>query len=504
MQRRYLSFVLIILLAVLAGWMVNPKNKGISIPFLGYSNDMKVKQGLDLQGGIQFLLQARCPDSNPKCDINTYLPATIQNIQSRVSGGLGVSEAVVTSQNDNSNYYISVELPGIKDDKEALALIGTTGLLQFIDSGGQALPACTNFNQACPSNTNVTTQINNKTYPVVFTGSQLDVNSIATSFNQAGSPQIDFSFAGDAKTQFADYTLKNVGKYLTIVLDGNVIESAVIQSQITGQGEISGGSMTVDDANRISSILRYGSLPLPLSLASERQISATLGAQAINYTQTAAFIGLALVILFMLVYYRLPGFVATLALGLYAALMFSLIKLLGVVLTVAGIAGVILSIGMAVDANILIFERIKEELRGGRTLTMAIEYGWKRAWPSIRDSNASTIITCAILALFGSNFGATIIVGFATNLLIGVLTSLFTAVVVTRTLLTVILGFTQNVFKGMDNSALFGLPRNAINIPSYQRKARVAVASSKLALAGGASSVSGDEDEEDEDAEDND
>ncbi len=197
--------------------------------------------------------------------------------------------------------------------------------------------------------------------------------------------------------------------------------------------------LTLQDAQNIASILRYGALPLNLAQQSERQIDATLGAQAIKYSIRAAAIGLTLVILFMLIYYRLPGFVATLALGLYAALLIAVIKLIGAVLTLAGIAGLILSIGMAVDANVLIFERVKEELRGGRTVSSAITEGWRRAWPSIRDSNASTMITCLILWFVGNNFSATIIVGFAVNLLLGVAVSLFTAVVVTRSLLNLFL-----------------------------------------------------------------
>ncbi len=474
--RRYAFALFIILLAAFAVYVDAPNNGGIHLGFFGYNNDLRLKQGLDLQGGIQFLLQAKCPSDTPNCDINALLPNTVQNIENRINGGLGVSEAVVTSQQDpkSGNYYISVELPGIKDDKAALSLIGTTGQLAFIDTSGTQLQVGTAA-QSC------TTNCQTGQYKEVFSGKDLDPKSINVSFNQSNQPQIDFEMQGNARSAFATYTQNNIGNYLTITLDGTVIESAVIQSQITGQGEISGGSMTIQQAQNIAGILRYGALPLPLTLQSERQIDATLGQQAIVSSERAAAIGLGLVILFMLIYYRLPGFVATLALALYAGLTFAIIKTLGVVLTLAGIAGVILSIGMAVDANVLIFERIKEELRSGRTLTAAIDIGWKRAWPSIRDSNASTIITCLILSYFGNNFGATIIVGFATNLLLGVLVSLFTAVVVTRTLLNLLVGWFPSVVRV---PWLFGLPQGAITVPTYRRPPRSVAAPAGAALAG--------------------
>jgi preprotein translocase subunit SecD len=462
-MRRGLFIVFLIGLAILAVYMAVPNTKGIH--FLGYNNNLQLRQGLDLQGGIQFLLQAKCPDTKKNCDISNSMSATITNLTNRVNGGLGVSEAVITSQQNGGDYFISVQLPGLKDDQEAQKLLGTTGNLEFIDTQSNALQ--------------VGTTVTDGQYPIKFTGKDLDPNSITVSFNTANQPQIDFEMQGSARDAFATYTQQNIGNYLTVTLDNQVIESAVIQSQITGQGEISGGSMTVDSANQTASILRYGALPLALSVSSESQIDATLGTQAIKYSETAAIIGLGLVMLFMLIYYRLPGLVAVLALGMYAALTVSIIKLLSVVLTLAGIAGVILSVGMAVDANILIFERIKEELRAGRTLSAAIEHGWSRAWPSIRDSNASTIITCLILMYFGNNFGASIIVGFATNLLIGVVTSLFTAVVASRTLIQLILV----PFGRRDNSALFGLPKDAIAVPTFQRRPRLATASAVSSIA---------------------
>ena len=487
-QRRsfIFSFFILLLAAGAAFVTIAPHNASLNVGFLGYQNDLKLKEGLDLKGGIQFLMRADCPSTNKNCDVNSLIQPTINNIQQRINGGLGVSEAVVTYQRDatSGTYYISIEIPGIKDDKQALNLIGQTGLLQIIDTGSNQIPA----------GTNVGVQTQTSQYPVRFTGTDLDPNSISVSFNQANQPQINFEMQGAAKDRFANYTQQNIGKYLTITLDGQVIESATINSQITGAGEISGGNLTLAQATSVSQLLRYGSLPLPLTLSGERQIDPTLGQEAINQSIRAAIIGLGLVVLFMLIYYRLPGLVAALALALYAALVISILKLIGAVLTLAGIAGLILSIGMAVDANVLIFERIKEELRAGRTLAAAIDIGWKRAWPSIRDSNMSTIITCLILSYFGNNFGATIIVGFATNLLIGVVTSLFTAVVVTRTLLSDLVSFFPWVVRF---PALFGLPKDAITIPTYRRPTSTGSRKPAIALAGaGNVNLSDDESEE--------
>jgi preprotein translocase subunit SecD len=261
---------------------------------------------------------------------------------------------------------------------------------------------------------------------------------------------------GDAISRFGTFTSQNVGQYLTVTLDKQVIESAVIQNAITGPGVIT-GTFTTPQAQQIVTVLKYGALKIPLKIASEETVGPTLGQDSIQKSAIAAAIGLGIVMLFMLLYYRLPGLLADIALILYALVTFAVFKLIGVVLSLAGIAGFVLSIGMAVDANVLIFERVKEELRSGRLLSSAIDVGWKRAWPSIRDSNIATLITCSVLYAFGSNFGATIIVGFATTLFIGVLISMFTAVVVTRTFLNLL------VPTGVvSHPALFGLPPGSI------------------------------------------
>jgi preprotein translocase subunit SecD len=222
---------------------------------------------------------------------------------------------------------------------------------------------------------------------------------------------------------------------MAIVLDKRVISCPTIKTPITDGSGIIEGSYTLDSAKALVIVLKYGALPVPLEVIENRTVGATLGADSVSKSLLAGAIGLIIVMVFMLVYYRLPGLLADVALIIYALVALALFKLIPVTLTLPGMTGFVLSIGMAVDANILIFERMKEELRAGKTLGAAIEAGFARAWTSIRDSNASTLITCIILYWFGMNFGASIIKGFALTLAIGVVVSLFTAITVSRTFL---------------------------------------------------------------------
>jgi len=486
--RSVLFLLFIVLLAAGAIYVDLPNTPGINLG--GYKNALAVNQGLDLTGGAQIVLQANCPTGNPKCDIASAMPGVINAVEKRVSGGLGLNDATVRQEGNNR---ILVQLPGVTNDTRAIALIGKTGQMNIIDTSGQYLA--------------IGSSVTPGQYKTVFTGAQLDPNSIQatldTSSGQGGTgqPIVTFAFQGSAKQAFADYTRTHVGQPLTVTLDNKVIESAQISSEIDGNGQITGiGSVT--DAQTLATQLKYGALPLPLTTISQQLLSPTLGQQAIDNSIRAALIGLGLVVIFMLIYYRLPGLLANLALLLYSIFLFALIKLLGVTLSLAGIAALILTIGMAVDANILIFERMKEELRAGRTMASAIDLGFKRAWPSIRDSNASTLITAAILYWFGNNFGATIIVGFATNLAIGVLISLFTAVVVTRNFLTLL------VFSGIaTHPALYGLPTSALNVGRYNRPAiaqrarpvRAAIAPTRPGAANDVDDVDDDLDDEDAD-----
>lgn len=447
MRRGTLALLLfIILLGACAIYIDWPNTPGIHA--LGISNSLQPKLGLDLQGGVRALL---IPDGTyDQNTLNQVMPAVRDNIESRVNGGLGVSEPSIRIITTNGSPAISVELPGFTGNQtEAVNSLLKTGKLEFWSTGPSPVAIGSTFDPT------QYTQYNPGGKPH-FTGADLDSSQVYVSQDQAGRPQISFEMKGDAISRFGTFTGSNVGQYLTVTLDGAVIESAVINNAITGPGVIT-GNFTTAEAQQVVTVLKYGALPIPLKIASEETVGPTLGQDSIIKSAIAAAIGLGIVMLFMLLYYRLPGLLADIALILYALVTFAVFKLIGVVLSLAGIAGFVLSIGMAVDANVLIFERVKEELRSGRLLSSAIEVGWKRAWPSIRDSNIATLITCSVLYAFGSNFGATIIVGFATTLFIGVLISMFTAVVVTRTFLNLL------VPTGVvSHPALFGLPPGSI------------------------------------------
>jgi len=244
-----------------------------------------------------------------------------------------------------------------------------------------------------------------------------------------------------------------VNQVLAIVLDKEVISTPTINEPITdGQGVIQ-GNFTVDSANALAVQLRYGSLPIPLKVVESRTVGPTLGQDSLRKSMLAGAIGFSIVILFMGLYYRLPGFIAIFAILVYALVAYALFRAIPVTLTLPGIAGFLLSTGSALDANILTFERMKEELRAGQTLRQAIKLGWERAWPSIRDSNIATLLTCLVLYFFGSTFGATIVKGFSLTLGFGVLVSLFTALMVTRTVMGVVLEY----FKPTNFARWFGI-----------------------------------------------
>ncbi len=492
-NRTLMFLLLIVLLGAGAVFVDLPNTPGIHIG--GYNNDLQVHQGLDLKGGIQFLLQAQCPQDQPKCDVPGQMSNVIDNITRRISGS-GFVDPIIRQEGADR---VLVQLPGLTNDEQARGLLGETGQMYIIDTGGQQLQQDQDVTQyICTKD-----PCGQGQFKVVFRGSQLDGSQVYATVNQTGQPVVEFEFSNNdnAKANFAAYTRDHVGQFLTIVLDGKVIESATIKSEIDGQGEIS-GNMTGADASKLASLLKFGALPLPLTVQSEQQLAPTLGQQAINLSIRAAIIGLGLVVLFMLIVYRLPGLLADIALLLYALFLFAVVKILGVTLSLPGIAAMILTIGMAVDANILIFERTKEELRSGRTLAAAVDLGFKRAWPSIRDSNMSTMITCAILYWFGNNFGATIVVSFAISLFIGVAISLFTAILVTRNFLNLL------VPTGVaTHPALFGLPSEALNVARYKRPISrvaprpVAAVLAGTAGAGGAEATdAGDDELADDDA----
>ena len=453
-MRRYVRpWIIIAAILIIATWINVPNNPGIHI--LGINRDIQTRLGLDLVGGVQALLEADLPEDT---QIDSQSMATARTIVENRVNGLGVNEAVVQQAGDRR---IVVELPGETDPEKALATLRQTGLLEFVDMSSippeQAISLVgAQILTDIPTSSNLETPegdqpVDLPPFPTIMTSN--DLNNVNITRDQLGQYQIQFELNSEAARTFADFTSQNVGNILAIVLDKQVISVPRIDDPITdGQGIIS-GNFDLESANALAIQLRYGSLPIPLKVVQVRTVGPTLGQDSLQKSMQAGLIGFAIVVLFMAIYYRVPGILADISILIYALIAFALFRWIPVTLTLAGIAGFLLSTGSALDANILIFERMKEEIRSGRTLNQSMDLGWQRAWPSIRDSNIATLITCGILFWFGSTYGATIVKGFSLTLAIGVIISLFTAILVTRSLLGVVLVY----FKPTNLTRWFGL-----------------------------------------------
>ncbi|CAG0936339.1 Protein translocase subunit SecDF [Thermoflexales bacterium] len=445
MSRRTRWWLLIIIVVAVTATLVTFLPPGRALEGLGINRDLSLRQGLDLSGGSQVLLEA---DNCDTPNIAERLGNTRQIIENRING-LGVTEPLIQMAGE---CRILVELPAVDNPADAIAQLQQTGRLEWVDSGddyyeegaivrtsGNPEPVAAEI--VTPTETITGTlplagQIPDTVYPVIVSGADLVPDQLGVVLdNLTNQPQVAFQLQGEAAQRFGQHTTNNVGKFACIVLD-NVVQSCPrIQSAIPdGQGVITVGSGS-DEANKLVNLLRYGALPVSLRVVQSNTIGPTLGEDSIRASVIAGLMGLGAVALFMLLYYRLAGLVAVLTLTLYGFVTFAVFRLLGVTLTLPGIAGFILSVGVAVDGNTLIIERLKEELRHGRRLNTAVEVAFERAWTSIRDSNLATLITCAILFWFGNEFGASIVKGFAVTLGIGVVISLFSSVFVTRTFL---------------------------------------------------------------------
>jgi preprotein translocase subunit SecD len=418
-----------------------------------FNRDVSARLGLDLRGGIQVLLRAAEP-------VERSVMQTAAGVIERRINGLGVAESVVQL---SGNDRIIVEIPGIDNPEQAIETLRGTGKLEFIDTKGEFLAPGTivrttgspNPVALRPTATVTGTEEITPTVPEgpiyesITDGKDLDLNAVQppqiagqSLTNQFAVP---FAFTGESARRLEQFTAANIQRPMCIVLDNQVFSCPVVQAAlIGGRGEIT--TSTRQDAEQIYTQLKYGALPVPLQVESSRTVSASLGQGSVDASIVAGLVGLLTVALFMILFYRLPGFLATVALLLYTVISFALYQLIPVTLTLPGIAGFILSIGVAVDANVLIFARLKEELRRGRSLNASIDAAFVEAWPAIRDSSVATLITCTILFMFGNTFGVSLIKGFALTLGLGILLSLFTAMVVTRTFLHVInpLPFAQN------------------------------------------------------------
>lgn len=467
----FASFFAIILLAAAAVWIALPKGGKINLNPLKipYKQEFKTRLGLDLQGGSHLVYQADFKDIAQQ-DRLEALNAVRDTVERRVNS-FGVSEPLVQVSGTDR---IIVELPGIKDVNEAINQIGQTPLLEFKTENPDALSA------AKPdADGKVTIDASGQWKATGLSGKQLKRASVDFQQGKGLSNQVvvRLEFNSEGTKLFSDITSANIGKQVAIFLDGQIISAPVVQAAITDGTAIITGNFTTQEAKDLVSRLNSGALPVPIKLLSQQNVGATLGQDSIQKSLIAGIIGMLLIALFMIMYYRFPGLLAVVALLVYAAVSFSIFKIgisftavvlvglfffLGltvnawfgiaaflsyiiliflkglspVTLTLAGIAGFILSIGMAVDANILIFERVKEEIRAGKDIHKAVDDGFARAWLSIRDSNISSLITTAILYMFGTPS----IKGFAVTLGIGILISMFTAITVTRTFLRLFVG----------------------------------------------------------------
>jgi len=409
-MKQYAKFLLliIILLTIVGGIFIYPRWLG------GKYRPWRL--GLDLVGGTHLIYEV---DMN-QVDFSERdsVMAGLRDVIERRVNLFGVSEPHVVSAKEGDSYRLIVELAGIKDVGEAIKMIGETPFLDFREVIIDQQLTTDNQQQIQFIPTNLTGRY--------VKGAQLDFDQTT------GAPKVNIQFNDEGAKIFEELTVRNVGKPLAIFLDNNLIEMPVVQEKISGGRAQITGKFTRDEAKKMVERFNAGALPAAIKIISQQTIGASLGQESLKKAIYSGALGTLAIILFMLGYYRKFGIFASLALIIYTVLVAAIFKL-GITMTLAGIAGFVLSIGMAIDANILIFERTKEEIKKGLTKISAIEEGFKRAWPSIRDSNISTIITSIILYYFTSSF----IKGFALALLIGVLVSMFSAITVTRTMLRV-------------------------------------------------------------------
>ena len=402
-------------MTALAGFFVYPHTNifGVGAGPLTFGSKISPwRLGLDLVGGSHLVYEVDLSGVS-SVDQASVLNGLRDIMENRVNL-LGVSEPNIVLSKSRGKSQIIVELAGIKDPEEAISQIGRTALLVFAEETQTG------------SSTNI--------IPTELTGRYL-VGAGLTSDEQIGQPQVTLRFNAEGARLFENITARNVGKFLNFLVDNQIVSHARVNERIPGGNAVITG-MDVKSAQSLVNLLNAGALPAPVTIVSQSTIGATLGSQFLKDAIVAGAVGTLLVIIFLCLYYRSWGFLASAALLIYIILTLAIFKIMSVTMSLSGIAGFILSIGMAVDANVLIFERTKEEMKKGLAKIGAMEEGFRRAWPSIRDSNISTIITAIILYFFTTSF----VQGFALTLLMGVLISMFSSITVTRTLLRVVYG----------------------------------------------------------------
>jgi len=451
-------------------WLNVGKNKVSilkSLPDIPHFFNKPFRLGLDLLGGTHLVYEADLSQIG-SASISDAMQGVRDVIERRVNA-FGIAEPVVQVDTVGQHHRLIVELAGVKDINQAIKMIGETPFLEFkeqrpADQRDQILDKTVGTTTAaqikdaiCDSGAGLVAflrQYGSADDPCFMStglnGKYL-TNAQVNFDNTTYRPMVSLQFNDEGAKLFEEITRRNVGKPVAIYLDGEPISIPRVQDTITGGKAQITGNFTDAEVKTLAQRLNAGALPVPINLIDQETIGPSLGEISLRSSLLAGIIGLAAVILFMIFWYRLPGLVAAVALLMYTAMVLALFKLFSVTLTLAGIAGVILSIGMAVDANILIFARVKEELRWGRGLATAVDEGFKRAWTSIRDSNVSSLITCAILFWLGTS----IIKGFALTLALGILVSMFSAITVTRIFLKLIMR------PGLENSLwLFGVKKS--------------------------------------------
>ena len=447
----YKALFFVIVLALLAGNFVYPSYFNRGVDFLNgrfNSNlphfwDRPFRLGLDLQGGTHLLYEANVSDI-PRDEQDAAMEGLRDIIERRVNL-FGVQEPLVQTQETAESKRLVVELAGVTDPAEAIRIIGETPFLEFKEQRSEA---------ETQEILDVQKEIEGKSFEEVqtiegwqrafedpyfkstdLTGQYLKRAKL--DFDQTTQqPLILLQFNGEGSDIFEQLTTNNVGQPIAIYVDNILLSAPIVNAPISGGRAQISGSFTIDEARELVRSLNAGALPVPIQLISQQSIGPTLGKVSLEKSLKAGIAGLLAVVVFMVIFYRLPGVLASLALGIYVALVLSIFKLIPVTLTLAGIGGFVLSIGMAVDANVLIFSRMREELKEGKSFSMALTEGFKRSWPSIRDGSLTTLLAALILFWFGTSF----IKGFAFTLSIGIVVSMFSALFITRSFLSVFAG----------------------------------------------------------------
>ena len=375
-----------------------------------------IRQGLDLQGGTHVVLEA---EDTPEAQVNDDAMQRVVKIMEKRVNELGLTEPVIQRQGERR---VIIELAGIKDPDKAIQVIGKTAMLEFKDEEGNT----------------------------ALTGT--DLQNAKEETDQQGQNLVALEFSSEGGQKFADLTTKNVGRKIAILLDGEVLTAPNVKEPITGGKAVITGSRTLEEAHNLAILLRSGSLPVKVNIIETRTVGPTLGQDSKDKSIFAFTVGIAAVVIFMVLFYRLSGLIADISLMAYVIMLLFILKMLDATLTLPGVAGIILSVGMAVDANVLIFEHFKEEYRSGKTLRLSMDAGFKRAFTTIFDSNITTIIAAAVLFFFGTGT----IKGFAITLGLGVVLSMFTAITLTQYMLKLLIA--SNIFQ---NSKVYGASRPA-------------------------------------------